>query len=438
MNELPIAVCDSVQGELEREAHVSTLRSMFGTPRPPLEPILHGTHPSEILTNPKIAIVDDQPINIAVVQKYLKIAGYTQFVTTTDARQAVQLIAEQWPDVVLLDIMMPYVSGLDILAELRRNDHFSDLPVIILTAATERQTKLDALKLGATEFLHKPFDAAELETRLRNVLNLKAHQDRLKNYAWEVELEVAASSAELVEMHREVVRCLARVCEFRDNATGRHIRRVGKFAAIIADFLGQSREFVERIGEAAALHDIGKVGIPDAILLKPGKLDAHEFAAMKRHCEYGRRFCSLEMTDEKTGFISHAATGHAIFSRSQAPVLQMAAIIAHTHHERWDGTGYPQGLLGEQIPLEGRITAVADVFDALTNARPYKPPLPLEDSLEIIRAQGGTQFDPRVVDAFFAGLDQIIRVYCQEHEGAERNECCSSPPAPVTVAEVAL
>jgi putative two-component system response regulator len=419
MSELPIAAWDSVQGGSDQEAQVSTLRSMFGSPRPCLEPILHGTHPSEILSNPRIAIVDDQPINIAVVQKYLKLAGYTQFATTTDARQAMQLIAQQWPDVVLLDIMMPYVSGLDILAELRRDDRFADLPVIILTAATERQTKLDALKLGATEFLHKPFDATELETRLRNVLNLKAHQDRLKNYAWELELEVAASSAELVEMHREVVRCLARVGEFRDNETGKHIRRVGKYAAIIARCLGQSHEFVERIGEAAALHDIGKVGIPDAILLKPGKLDENEFAAMKRHCEYGRQFCSLEMTDETKGPISHAATGHAILSRSQAPVLQMAAIIAHTHHERWDGTGYPQGLPGEQIPLEGRITAVADVFDALTNARPYKPALPLEASLEIIRAHSGTQFDLRVVNAFFAGLDQIISVYCEEREDVE-------------------
>jgi putative two-component system response regulator len=411
---------------------------MFGSPRPALDPILQGTHPSEMLSNPKIVIVDDQPINIAVVRKYLKIAGYTRFATTTDSRQATSLIAQEWPDVVLLDIMMPYLSGLDILAELRRDERFSDLPVIILTAATERQTKLDALKLGATEFLHKPFDAAELETRLRNVLNLKAHQDRLKNYAWELELEVAVSSAELLEIHREVVHCLARVGEFRDNETGKHVRRVSRYAAIIAECLGQSREFVERIGEAAALHDIGKVGIPDAILLKPGKLDENEFAAMKGHCDYGRHFCTLETPGEKQGFLSHAATGQAIFNGSRAPILQMAAVIAHSHHERWDGTGYPQQLRGEQIPLEGRITAVADVFDALTNARPYKRPLSLEASLDIILAERGTHFDPRVVDAFFSGVDQIIRVYCEERDDADGSECCAPQPAPVLSAGSAL
>jgi putative two-component system response regulator len=435
MHELPLYVADSFPGHSDQEAQVATLRSMFGTPRPSLEPILHGTHPSEVLTNPKIAIVDDQPINVAVVQKHLKMAGYAQFVTTTDAREAMDLIVREWPDVVLLDIMMPYRSGLDILADLRRDDRFSDLPVIILTAASERQTKLDALKLGATEFLHKPFDAVELETRLRNVLVLKAHQDRLKNYAWELEIEVAARSTELAEMHREVVRCLARVGEFRDNDTGKHVVRVGKYAAIVARCLGLNPEFVERIGEAAALHDIGKVAIPDAILLKPGKLGEAEFATMKGHCEYGRRVCSQETAGDDQGFVSHATTGHSICNMSRAPVLQMAAVIAHTHHERWDGTGYPQGLSGEQIPLEGRITAVADVFDALTNARPYKPPFPLEASLEIIRAQRGTQFDPKVVDAFFAGLDQIISVYYEHHEDGRQSGQGPSVSAAATTAE---
>jgi len=422
-------------GDAEVSAQVSAMRTMFGTPRPPLEPVLRGTHPDEVLSNPRIAIVDDQPINIAVVQKYLKSAGYSQFITTTDARQALGLIAQQWPDVVLLDIMMSYVSGLDILADLRRDPRFADLPVIILTAASERQTKLDALKLGANEFLHKPFDAVELETRLRNVLTLKAQQDRLKNYAWELEIEVAARSAELAEAHREVIRCLAVVGEFRDSDTGNHVVRVGKYAEIIARCLGLDSEFVARIREAAALHDIGKVAIPDGILLKPGKLDEAEFAAMKRHCDFGQRVCSQSLCREKDDFHSHAASGRAIFSTGQSPILQMAAVIAYTHHERWDGTGYPCGLSGQEIPLEGRITAVADVFDAITIARPYKPPIPLDAALEIIRAHAGSQFDPQVLDAFFTGLGQIIGVYHQYQEGQGPQTHGDAVPAPTAIAE---
>ncbi|MGO8749232.1 MAG: HD domain-containing phosphohydrolase [Thermoguttaceae bacterium] len=390
---------------------VEMMRAMFGAPRPSMAPNTEGPDCDTVICNPKIAIIDDQPINIKVVQRYLKLAGYQRFFTTVEAREAAGLIRQAEPDVVLLDIMMPHVSGLDILADLRRSERFVDLPVIILTAASDKQTKLDALRLGATDFLQKPIDPVELETRLRNVLTMKAHQDRIKSHAWELEREVAIRSAELAEAYREVVQCLARVGEFRDNETGKHTLRVGRYAEIITIHLGMGKEFASRIREAAPLHDIGKVGIPDSILLKPGKLDEAEFEQMRGHSRYGRDMCAGPAPDRGAAAASHTTAGQAITAETRSPILRMAAVIAHTHHERWDGAGYPRGLKGEEIPIEGRITAVADVFDALTSQRPYKPAFSLEKSTGILRAQSGTQFDPSVVDAFFAGFEQIVSVY---------------------------
>jgi putative two-component system response regulator len=393
------------------EAQVDQIRSMFGTPRLPLEPVLHGSSADEVVSNPRIVIVDDERINIKVVQKYLTLAGYEQFFTTTEATKAMDLIQAEHPDVVLLDIMMPHVSGLEILENLRGIEQFVDLPVIILTAANDRDTKLAALRLGATEFLGKPVDSVELESRLRNVLSVKAHQDRIKNYAWELELEVAVRSTELAQAHAEVIQCLAKVGEYRDNETGNHVFRVGRYAEIIAHHLGLNKEIVGRIGQAAPLHDIGKVGIPDSVLLKPGKLDETEFQQMKEHCDYGEEVCSAGPRNPRSGFRSHTTAGADITKTGTSPILRMAATIAHTHHEKWDGSGYPRGLAGDEIPIEGRITAVADVFDALTSHRPYKPAFSLEKSLAIIKEGKGKHFDPAVVEAFFAATDEIVSVY---------------------------
>ncbi len=392
---------------------VDQMRSMFGTPRIALEPVLHGSQADELVSNPRIAIVDDEPINIKVVRKFLTLAGYGQFFTTTDATRALALVEAERPDVVLLDVMMPEVSGLEILGELRKSQEHADLPVIILTASSDRETKLEALRLGATEFLGKPVDSVELEARLHNVLVTKAHQDRVKSYAWELELEVAVRSTELAQAHAEVIECLAQVGEHRDNETGNHVMRVGRYAEIVARRLGLSRELVGRIAQAAPLHDIGKVGIPDAILLKPGKLDEAEFEQMKEHCRFGQQVCSPR---------GHGASAAATGAAGTSPILAMAATIAVTHHEKWDGSGYPHGLAGEAIPIEGRITAVADVFDALTSQRPYKAALPFDESVAVIESEKGRHFDPPVVEAFLAGLDEIARVH---------RECSDAPEATV-------
>ena len=409
----PSDLIPSPNGSCDLDAQVESMRTMFGSPVNVTTNLL-GSPAERVMVDPAILIVDDEPINIKVAQKYLKLAGYRRFFTTTDSTRALDLIIETHPDVVLLDIMMPHVSGLQILAKLRGDEQFTDLPVLILTAATDTETKLESLRLGATDFLNKPVDSAELEARLRNVLKVKAHQDHLKNYAWDLELQVAARNAEVMAAHREVIACLAKVSEYRDNETGNHVIRVGRYAEIIAGHLGLGAEVADRIRLAASLHDIGKVAIPDGILLKPGKLDAEEFGHMQRHTELGYQMCEMSYgEDEDSDFFSHTHVGKAIASVGNSPILKMAAAIAQTHHEKWDGSGYPAGLASEEIPIEGRIVAVADVFDALTSERPYKAALSLEKSLAIIRDESGTHFDPAVVEAFFAEIDAISRIHTE-------------------------
>ncbi len=362
-----------------------------------------------------IAVIDDQPINIKIIQKYLRMVGYERFISVTDSRRAEETVLNERPDVVLLDLIMPHVDGLEVLDRLRRRDELADLPIIVVTAVGEQDTKIEALRRGATEFLQKPVHSAELQVRVRNALLIKAYHDNLRNYASRLEQEVSRRTAELVQAHREVVQCLATVGEYRDNETGYHTHRVGCYAEIIARHLGMGVEFCALIHDAATLHDIGKVAIPDRILLKPGKLDEEEFAAMKRHCEYGRNVCAPPQrpTMPSLSAISHTALGRHIAGTCSSPLMRMAATIAFTHHERWDGTGYPSGLKQQEIPIEGRITAVADVFDALTSTRPYKPAFSVDHSLEIINQGRGSQFDPEVLDAFFSGIEQVLAIYYQ-------------------------
>ena len=313
-----------------------------------------GPPGDQVVSNPRIVIVDDEPINVKVVQKYLE-ARRVPAVRHDDRRHG-----GPGPDPRRTARRRPL--GRDDARHQRPGDprraaaagsEFFDLPVIILTAATDRETKLSALRTGATEFLAKPVDAVELEVRLRNVLVAKAHRDRIKDHAWELEREVAIRTAELAQAHREVILCLAKVGEYRDNETGNHVLRVGRYAAVIARRLGMNAEFVARIQQAAALHDIGKVGIPDAILLKPGKLDEVEFQQMQLHCSYGRNVCASASEDPEDKFESHTAMGRTIAAIGSSPILSMATVIAYTHHEKWDGSGYPAGLRGETDPDRG-------------------------------------------------------------------------------------
>lgn len=351
----------------------------------------------------RIAIVDDEPINIKVARRHLQNVGYENFITATDGTTAFDMITRERPDVVLLDVMMPNANGIDILGQIRGNSAIQHTPVLILTASTDSQTKFRALEAGATDFLAKPVDPNELVPRIRNALILKTHNDQLERHSNQLERLVRARTAELEVSRLQVALCLARAAEYRDDTTGQHVLRVGQYVNILARELGFSSPEADMIGLAAQLHDVGKIGLPDGILLKPGKLTQEEFAIVKRHCEIGYRIVQPAHADDLK-LINHACeTG----VNADSPLLAMAGKIALTHHERWDGKGYPRGLAGEDIPIEGRITSVADVFDALTTARPYKEAYTTTKALQIMQEGRGTQFDARVFDALIRRLDQI-------------------------------
>jgi putative two-component system response regulator len=365
---------------------------------------------SDLRAQPKIMIIDDESLTIEVVKEHLRVDGYKHFVSTDNAVHALSMISREQPDIVLLDIRMPQVSGLDILKEMHGDQRLANVPVIVLTATTDEEVKLQALELGATDFLHKPIHCGELLARMRNILMAKAYQDHLRDYSQTLETAVRQRTAELEVSRQEVIHCLARAAEFRDDDTGRHVIRVGRYARIVGDELGMDEPTLDLLEQAAQLHDIGKIGIPDAILLKPGKLTPEEFDAMQKHCNYGKKIIERMPDNEARQLRHHTDLGARILDCAHSPILKLAMKIALTHHERWDGTGYPLGLAGEHIPLEGRITAVADVFDALSSKRPYKPAFPLEKCFAIMREGRGTQFDPEALDAFFARQIDIVQV----------------------------
>ncbi len=367
------------------------------------------TEYAELIQEAKIAIIDDEPINIEVVKGHLEDEGYAKFYSTSDSTRAIEMLLRNRPDVVLLDLMMPKVSGLDLLASIRSNPELEHLAVIILTACSEPETKLRALQLGSSDFLAKPVDPSELMLRLRNVLVVKKYQDHLEDYSLRLQEEVSARTAELVASREQIVHCLAMAAEFRDDDTGQHVARVGRYAAIIAEEMGFSREDVSLLGQAAQLHDIGKIGVPDDVLLKEGKLEPDEFDRIKKHCSMGKNILKPMSSSCLERYKDHANLGARLLSASSFPLMKLAAVIAQTHHEKYDGSGYPLGLAGEDIPIEGRIVAVADVFDALSSERPYKPSFPREKCFEIMEEGRGKHFDPAVLDAFFKRTQDIIQ-----------------------------
>lgn len=357
----------------------------------------------------RIVIVDDEPFNFMVLRKFLADEGYSDIQTTSDSTTAVDTIIEAQPDLIILDVVMPQVDGIEILTTLKADPTLSQIPVLILTATADGRVKKKALDIGASDFLNKPVDSNDLLPRVRNSIMYKLQQDQLRNYAGYLEDQVQVRTSELIESRRDIVRCLARAGEYRDTQTGYHVLRVGMYAGLIADELGFSAAEVEDIELAAQLHDLGKIAVPDAILLKPGKLTDQETREMRRHCRIGMK---IIQPDPVIGAVAGAGSGP-----SPNRLIQMAAMIASTHHEHWDGSGYPCGLLGEQIPIEGRITAVADVFDALSSKRPYKEAFDFDECFEIMECDRGKQFDPAVLDALIARKKQIIEIRLTHEDG---------------------
>jgi putative two-component system response regulator len=366
----------------------------------------------------RIAIVDDEPLNVRLIRHQLEKLGYRFILGILDSTTALESFEDFRPDVVLLDLVMPEVSGTELLQQMRSHPQLKSVPVIILTASRDRMTKLQVLELGVADFLGKPLDEAELSTRLRNVIQAKQYRDHLVDDAAQLERAVRQRTKALEASRREVVLCLARAAEYRDDNTGRHVVRVGRYAAVLAGALALPAEFVKMIDLAAQLHDVGKIGIPDSILHKPARLTDDEMAVMRRHVEYGWNI--VTPLAERGAEVWSQADGD-LAADLQSPMLEMASLIAANHHERWDGAGYPAGLKGEAIPLPARITAVADVFDALSTPRCYKPAFPLDECFRIVETERGRHFDPQVADACLRSrqaFEAIYREYLDEGPAA--------------------
>lgn len=336
----------------------------------------------------QIIIVDDNPLNLRLMEGLVRKVGEFTTLTFQDPQQGMDWCATNEPDLLIVDYMMPGLDGLEFIRRFREREGFADIPVLMITADHERQTRYDALGNGANDFLTKPIDNAEFRARVNNMLKLRGSQKRLANYAADLERDVAKATADILDREREMIMRLARAAEFRDPETGAHIQRMSHYSRLIAAQLGLSQEEQETILRAAPMHDVGKIAIPDHILLKPGRLDEEELVIMKRHAQYG----------------------YEILRGSASALLDVAATIARSHHEKYDGSGYPQGLRGEDIPLHGRIVAVADVFDALTTERPYKAAWELERALGFLRDGMGSHFDPKCVQAFLDRLDDVLAI----------------------------
>ena len=330
------------------------------------------------LTTARILIVDDQPSNVLLLEGILDEEDYTDYRSLTDSRQTQGVFLEYEPDLILLDLQMPYLDGFEVMKQLRTCIRAGDfLPILVLTADITSEAKRRALSEGAMDFLTKPFDAMEVILRIRNLLQTRVLHLQLQNQNQILDQKVRERTSELEETQIEILERLALAAEYRDDATGEHTKRVGQTSGQLAHALGLPTSEVELIRRAAPLHDVGKIAIPDSILLKPGKLTPEEFKQMKTHTTLGAK----------------------MLSGGRFPLLQMAEEIALTHHERWDGTGYMM-LQSEAIPIAGRIVAVADVFDALTHERPYKHAWPQQEAIEEIKRQSGQHFDPQVAKAF--------------------------------------
>ena len=352
------------------------------------------------LKRSKILIVDDIPENVRLLESMLTLDGYTNLCTLTNSRQALELIDKEPFDLFILDLQMPYVTGFDLMAKISELKGEEFCPVMVISAQTDRESRDKALSLGASDFLTKPFDIGEVLLRVRNLLQTRALYVNQLRQSEQLELRVRIRTHELEATRLSIVQILGRAAEFRDNETGNHVIRMSKISQRLAQGIGLDDQLSKRILHAAPMHDIGKIAIPDHILLKPGKLTSEEWDIMQ----------------------SHAGVGSDIIGTHSSPLIQMAQRIAESHHEKWDGSGYPKGLVGEEIPIEARIAAIADVFDALLSVRPYKKAWPLEDAVELINQQRGIHFDPSIVDVFNEVLQDILEIRQEYSEPCEESE----------------
>lgn len=344
----------------------------------------------QTIKSASILVVDDQPANVKLLQKSLELDGYRDINVTTVPAEGVELFREKRHDLVLLDLNMPEIDGFQVMEIMREiiDEDEDFLPVIVLTAQTDRDSRLRALELGARDYLTKPFDRIELGTRIRNMLEVRLMHKQIRDQNRLLEEKVKERTQEIEATRLEIITRLGRAAEYRDNETGLHIIRMSKISGVLAKAAKLNNKECELILNASPMHDVGKIGISDSILLKPGKFEPEEWEIMKTHSEIGGE----------------------ILSGNDSDLLCMARSIALTHHEKWDGSGYPKGLTGQNIPLAGRIVALADVFDALTSARPYKKAWPVQEAIDFINEQKGKHFDPELVELFNANIEEILKI----------------------------
>lgn len=321
-------------------------------------------------SKPSLLIVDDEPANLRVMKQILQ--EEYRLIFAKNGEEALRLAAQKLPDLILLDIMMPGMTGLEVCKSLKANSVTVDIPVIFVTALDDDSDEATGFELGAVDYISKPVSPPRVRARVKNHLSLV--------------------QADLLRATRlQVIQRLGRAAEYKDNETGMHVMRMSHYAAVLAKAYGLSDVRVDNLLHAAPMHDIGKIGIPDSIMLKPGKLTEEEFEIMKTHPQIGAE----------------------ILGDDDSELIKLAKTVSLTHHEKWDGTGYPNGLAGESIPLEGRITALADVFDALTSKRPYKEAWTVETTLNYLKAQSGKHFEPKLVELLEQELDEILKIKAQ-------------------------
>ncbi len=336
----------------------------------------------------EILIVDDVEANLMIFSAFSKGLEGTTSHTFDKPLEALEWCKENTPDLIIVDYMMPELNGIDFSVKFRSLTENQPIPIIMITAYNEKDIKLAALNAGINDFLSKPVDKIEFQARVRNMLQLRDAQVKLSNRAKWLEEEVKKATHLIETREDEIIIRLSKAAEFRDDDTGSHILRMAHYSYIIAQKLSLPEKQQNIILKSAPMHDVGKIAIPDNILLKPAKLTQEEFEIIK----------------------THTTSGFDILSDSEIEMLQISSVIALSHHEKYNGKGYPKGLKGDDIPLVGRICAVADVFDALTSERPYKKAWSVEKALDLIKSERGEHFDPKCVDAFLTGLDEILEI----------------------------
>ncbi len=343
---------------------------------------------------PLILIVDDLDRNRNLLQQYINDLGY-QTALANNGLEALALIKDHPPDLILLDMKMPIMDGYETLDQLKSDSKFLHIPVIMISAYGELENVIPCIKRGAVDYLTKPFESVLLEARIESALSLKKLRDheeeyrkKIENYSIQLESETLKRTSSLSQTQLRLIHRLGHASEYKDNETGMHVVRISHYCSKIGEAFGWAKESCELIYNASPLHDVGKIGIPDQILLKPEKLSHDEWEIMKTHTTIGANILRGEGSELET----------------------MAKKIALTHHEKWDGTGYPEGLKEEDIPIEGRIVAIADVFDNLTSERPFKEKWPIESAVDFIENASGTAFEPEMVKHFLKILPDIIEI----------------------------